>query len=41
MRYIKQKGSADRLSINIANKLGDGSTAIKRRKQNLIKHLQL
>jgi len=37
MRYIKQKGRADRLSINIANKLGDGSTAIKKTQKELNK----
>ena len=37
MRYIKQKGSADRLSINISNKLGDGSTSIKKTQKELNK----
>ena len=40
MKYLKQKGSTDRLSINISNKLGDGnvdSTAIKKTQKKLNK----
>jgi hypothetical protein len=40
MEYLKQKGSTDRLSINISNKLGDGdvdSAAIKKTQKKLNK----